>query len=95
MMNDTSQNKSVQHFKSHSKFKKKSKTKIELPCYPAVSLLGIYLEKTCTSLFIAALLTMAMTWKQMSVHRGTDKDVGTSLVIQWLRLHAPNAGAQV
>ena len=46
------------------------KLKIELPCYPANSLLGIYLEKTiiqkdtCTPMFIAALFTIAKTWKQ-------------------------------
>ena len=43
------------------------KIKIELPCD---SLLGIYLEKTiilkdtCTPIFIAALFTIAKTWKQ-------------------------------
>ena len=46
------------------------KLKIELPCYPANSLLGIYLEKTIiqkdtfTPMFIAALFTIAKTWKQ-------------------------------
>ena len=44
--------------------------KIELPYDPAISLLGIYLEKTiiqkesCTKMFIAALFTIARTWKQ-------------------------------
>ena len=44
--------------------------KIELPCDPAVPLLGIYLEKTilqkdtCTPMFIEALFTIAKTWKQ-------------------------------
>ena len=44
--------------------------KIELPYDPATPLLGIYPEKnmirknTCTSVFIAALLTTAKTWKQ-------------------------------
>ena len=43
------------------------KLKIELPYDPAISLLGIYLEKTiiqkdtCTPMFIAALLTIAKT----------------------------------
>ena len=32
-------------------------------------------------MFIAALFTIAKTWKQ-----------GTSLAVQWLRLHAPSAG---
>ena len=43
---------------------------IELPCDPAIPLLGIYPEKTisqkdtCTLMFIAALFTIAKTWKQ-------------------------------
>ena len=46
------------------------KLKIELPYDPAIPLLGIYPEKTviqkdtCTPMFIAALLTIAKTWKQ-------------------------------
>ena len=46
------------------------KLKIELPYDPAISLLGIYPDKTviqkdtCTLMFIAALLTIAKTWKQ-------------------------------
>ena len=46
------------------------KLKIELPYDPAIPLLGIYAEKTiipketCTSVFIAALFTIARTWKQ-------------------------------
>ena len=46
------------------------KLKIELPYDPAIPLLGIYLEKiiiqkdTCTPVFIAALFTIAKTWKQ-------------------------------
>ena len=46
------------------------KLKIELPCDPAVPLLGIYPEKTmawkdtCTPVFIAALFAIAKTWKQ-------------------------------
>ena len=46
------------------------KLKIELPYDPAISLLGIYPEKTiiqkdtCTPMFSAALFTMARTWKQ-------------------------------
>ena len=44
--------------------------KIELPYDPAIPLLGIYPEKTitgnntCTPMFIAALFTVARTWKQ-------------------------------
>ena len=45
------------------------KLKIELPYDPAIPLLGIYPEKTiiqkdtCTLMFIAALFTIARTWK--------------------------------
>ena len=43
---------------------------IELPCAPAIPLLGIYTDKTflkketCTSIFTAALFIIAKTWKQ-------------------------------
>ena len=46
------------------------KLNIELPYYPAIPLLGIHPEKTiiqkesCTKMFIAALFTIARTWKQ-------------------------------
>ena len=46
------------------------KLKIELPCDPAIPLLGIHLKKTLiqkdthTPMFIAALFTVARTWKQ-------------------------------
>ena len=46
------------------------KLKIELPYDPAISLLGIYPEKTLmqkdtyTPMFTAALFTVAKTWKQ-------------------------------
>ena len=46
------------------------KLKIELPYDPAIPLLDIYLEKTvirkdtCTPMFLAALFTIARTWKQ-------------------------------
>ena len=46
------------------------KLKLELPYDSAIPLLGIYPEKTiirkdaCTSVFIAALFTIARTWKQ-------------------------------
>ena len=45
------------------------KLKIKLPYDPAIPLLGIYPEKTiiqketCTTIFIAALFTIARTWK--------------------------------
>ena len=56
---------------------------IELPCDPAIPLLGIYSKKTVirkvtyTSMFIAILFTIAKTWKQpkCSSTRGLDKDV--------------------
>ena len=47
-----------------------NKLKIELPYDPAIPLLGIYSEKTiiqkeiCTTIFMAALFTIARTWKQ-------------------------------
>ena len=47
------------------------KLKIELPYYPTIPLLGIYPEKTviqkgtCITMFIAALFTIARTWKQL------------------------------
>ena len=48
------------------------KAKNKLPYDPAIPHLGIYLKKmetliqkgTCTTIFIAALLTIARTWKQ-------------------------------
>ena len=46
------------------------KTNIELQYAPAIPLLSIYPDKTtiqkdtCTSMFIAALFTVAKTWKQ-------------------------------
>ena len=46
------------------------KLNIELPYDPAILLIGIYLDKTflekdtCTRMYIAALFTMAKTWKQ-------------------------------
>ena len=46
------------------------KLKLELPYDPAIPLLGIYPEETiipkdtCTTMFIAALFTIARSWKQ-------------------------------
>ena len=46
------------------------KLEIELPYHPAISLLGIHTEETrieretCSPMFIAALFTIARTWKQ-------------------------------
>ena len=53
------------------------KPKIDLPYESVILLLGIYLEKTktviwkdtCTPVFIVALFTIAMTWKQPSVYQ--------------------------
>ena len=53
------------------------KLKIELPCDPAIALLGIYPSDTgvlfrrdiCTLMFIAAVSTIAKVWKSPNVHR--------------------------
>ena len=57
------------------------KLNIELPCDPAMPLMGIYLDKTstqkdsCTPMFTAALFTIADTWKQLKCpSRWMDKD---------------------
>ena len=73
------------------------KLKIELSYDPAVSLLGIYPEKirirkdTCTLMSIAALFTIAKTWKQPECPSTaewikkmwhTDKNIHTKNTIQ-------------
>ena len=58
------------------------KLTIELPYYPAIPLLGMYPEKSiirkdaCTPVFIAALFTIARTWKQpiCPINRVMDKE---------------------
>ena len=46
------------------------KLEIELPCNPAIPLLGVHTEETrierdtCTPMFITALFTIARIWKQ-------------------------------
>ena len=51
------------------------KLKKELPCDPAISLLGICPEKslirkdTCIPMFIAALFTIVKTWNNLNVHQ--------------------------
>ena len=56
------------------------KLKIELLYDPAIPLLGIYPDKTiikkdtCAPMFIAALFTIAKTWKHLNVHRRMDKE---------------------
>ena len=53
------------------------KLQIELPDDPAIPLLGIHTEETrterdtCTPMFIAALFTIARTWKQPRFHQQT------------------------
>ena len=55
------------------------KLEIELPYDPAIPLLGIHTEETriegdmCTQMFIAALFTIARTWKQPTVHQQTNR----------------------
>ena len=64
------------------------KLKIKLPCAPAISLLGTYPEKimvrkdTCTSVFTAALFTMAKTWKQPKC-QATEEWIRCGKYIQW------------
>ena len=51
------------------------KLEIQLPCDPAIPLLGIHTEETrrerdtCTPVFIAALFIIARTWKHLDVHQ--------------------------
>ena len=64
------------------------KLKIELPYDPAIPLLGIYPDKTiiqkdtCTPMFIAALFTIANTWKQPKCP-STDEQRRHGTYIQW------------
>ena len=59
------------------------KVKIELPCDPAISLLGIHHKKTktlirkgiCTPMFIIALFTIVSIWKQPKC----------SLIDEWIK----------
>ena len=68
------------------------KLKIELPYDPAISFLGIYLEKTtsqkdtCTPMFIAALFTIAKTWKQPK-YPLTEEKRRCSTYKQWDIIH--------
>ena len=65
------------------------KLKIELPFDPAIPLLGIHPEQTmtqtdtCTPVFIAALFTIAKTWKQPNVHRQTSGSRRGGTYTQW------------
>ena len=64
------------------------KLKLELPYYPAIPLLGIYPEKTviqkdtCTRMFIAALFTIARSWK-----RSEERRVGKECRSRWSPYH--------
>ena len=65
------------------------KLKIELQYDPAIPLLDIYPEKTiiqkesCTTMFIAALFTVARTWKQPT-YTSTDEWIKKMCTyIQW------------
>ena len=80
------------------------KLKIVLPYDTAIPLLGIYPEKTiiqkesCTTMFIAALFTIASTWKQPkcpSTHEWIKNVYRASLVAQWLRICLPMQGTRV
>ena len=68
------------------RFLKKLKT--ELSYDPAIPLLGIYLEKTviqkesCITMVIAALFTIARTWKQPKC-LSTDEKRRCGTYIQW------------
>ena len=66
------------------------KLNIELPYDPGIPLLGIYLEKTiirkgtCTPVFVAALFTIARTWKQPKYPlRGVNKEDVVYIYTQW------------
>ena len=64
------------------------KLNIELPYNPAIPLLGTYVEKaiiqkdTCTPMFIAALFTIAKTWKQPKCP-STEEWIKKMWYIQW------------
>ena len=65
------------------------KMEIELPYDPAIPLLGIHTEETrierdtCTPMFIAALFTIARTWKQPDVHRQMNGKESHGAYTQW------------
>ena len=66
-----------------------TKLKIELPYAPAIPLLGIYPEKTIlrkdtyTPMFIAALFTIAQTWKQPKCPSTEEWIRRCGIYIQW------------
>ena len=67
--------------------------KIELPYDPAILLLGIYPDKTliqpdtCTPMFIAALFTIAKTWKQLKCP-STDEWIKKTWYIYTVEYHS-------
>ena len=71
-----------------------TKLKIELPYDPAIPLLGIYPEKTiiqkesCTTMLIAALFTVARTWKQPKCP-STDEWIKKMLYIYTMEYYSP------
>ena len=62
---------------------------VELPYDPAISFLGIYADKTllkkdtCTHMFIAALFTIAKTWKQPKCPSTDDWIRKSGIYTQW------------
>ena len=66
-----------------------SQNKNELPYDPATPLLGIYLGKsiiqkdTCNTMFIAALVTIAKTWKQPKCPSTDERIKMQHIYIQW------------
>ena len=83
----------------------KKKLEIELPYDPAIPLLGIHTEETrierdtCTPMFIAALFTIARTWKQlrcpsaelwyiytMDYYSAIKKNAFESVLMRWMKL---------
>ena len=75
------------------------KLNIELPYDPEILLLGIYPKELkagtwtdiCIPMFITVLFIIVKRWKQLK-YPLTNEWIRTSLVVQWLRLHAPKAG---
>ena len=65
------------------------KLKIELPYDPAIPVLGIYPEKaiiqkdTCTPMLIAALFTIARSWKQPKCPSTDEWIKKSGIYIQW------------
>ena len=65
------------------------KLKIELPYDPAIPVLGIYPEKaiiqkdTCTPMLIAALFTIARSWKQPKCPSTDEWIKKSGTYIQW------------